>query len=68
MNFYGILTESSPTEYNWTGYVYVAEIEFIPPPDCNEGTLEWIAFSNLLDVPTPTIISMVEEFEDKKVI
>jgi 8-oxo-dGTP diphosphatase len=94
MKFYGILTESSPSEYNWTGYVYVAEIEFIPPPDCNEGTLEWIAFSNLLHVPTPkvdwhiykyvldnrpfafsaeydenlTLVSMVEEFENIKVI
>lgn len=53
MMFCGLLTETSPTEYNWTGYVYMADIEYREPPTCNEGTLEWIAFDNLLSVPTP---------------
>lgn len=53
MKFCGMLTESSPTKYNWTNYVYLAEIDFIPPPPCNEGDLEWIAFEQVLDVPTP---------------
>lgn len=53
MRFCGILTESSPTDYNWTGYVYIADIDFVPPPPCNEGTLEWISWSELLNVPTP---------------
>jgi 8-oxo-dGTP diphosphatase len=53
MKYCGILTESSPTEYNWTGYVYIADIDFVSPPDCNEGKLEWISFDNLLNVPTP---------------
>ncbi|WP_064198313.1 MULTISPECIES: NUDIX domain-containing protein [Emticicia] len=53
MKFCGILTESSPTKYNWTCYVYLAEIEFIPPPPCNEGDLEWITLDNLLNLPTP---------------
>jgi 8-oxo-dGTP diphosphatase len=53
MRYCGILTETSPTAYNWTGYVYLADIDFVPPPSCNEGTLEWIAYENLLDVPTP---------------
>lgn len=53
MKFCGMLTESSPTKYNWTSYVYLAEIDFIPPPPCNEGDLEWIALEQVLDVPTP---------------
>lgn len=53
MKFCGMLTESSPTKYNWTSYVYLTEIDFIPPPPCNEGDLEWIAFEQVLDVPTP---------------
>lgn len=53
MRFCGVLTESSPTEYNWTNYVYLAEIDFVSPPECNEGTLEWVHFDNLLDIPTP---------------
>ncbi|CCH53271.1 Mutator mutT protein AltName: Full=7,8-dihydro-8-oxoguanine-triphosphatase [Fibrisoma limi BUZ 3] len=53
MTFCGVLTESSPTAYNWTSYVYVAEIDRVPPPPCNEGTLEWIDFADVLNVPTP---------------
>lgn len=53
MKYCGILTETSPTEYNWTGYVYLADIPFSEPPPCNEGTLEWITFNDLLNLPTP---------------
>lgn len=53
MKYCGILTETSPTEYNWTGYVYIADIDFVEPPNCNEGTLMWVSFSDLLSVPTP---------------
>jgi len=53
MKYCGILTESSPTEYNWICYVYLAEIDFIQTPDCNEGKLEWIEFENVMDIPTP---------------
>ncbi|UFH53416.1 NUDIX hydrolase [Spirosoma sp. KNUC1025] len=53
MKFCGVLTESSPTAYNWMSYVYVAEIPLLPPPPCNEGDLEWIEFADVLNVPTP---------------
>ncbi|MGB5384757.1 MAG: NUDIX domain-containing protein [Lutimonas sp.] len=53
MKYGGILTETSPTAYNWTSYVYIADIDFIEPPFCNEGTLMWISFDDLLKVPTP---------------
>lgn len=53
MQFCGILTETSPLSYNWINYVFLAEIEKMAPPYCNEGTLEWISFDNLLDIPTP---------------
>lgn len=52
--FCGILTETSPTDYNWTSYVYVADIDLIDPPPCPEGTLEWIDFDGDRDaIPTP---------------
>ena len=54
MKFCGLLTESSPTEYNWVGYVYLADIALIEPPECNEGELKWIDFDDVLKVPTPT--------------
>ncbi|MGB5264653.1 MAG: NUDIX domain-containing protein [Lutimonas sp.] len=53
MKYGGILTETSPTAYNWTSYVYIADIDFIEPPFCHEGTLMWISFDDLLKVPTP---------------
>ena len=28
-------------------------IDDIPPPECNEGTLEWIKFEDLNKIPTP---------------
>ena len=49
----GVLVESSPSEYNWTSFVYVAEVAWIPAPLCNEGDLQWISFANVLNVPTP---------------
>lgn len=51
--FCGILTESSPLKYNWICYIYLAQIEDIEPPFCDEGILEWIDYENILNVPTP---------------
>lgn len=53
MNFCGILTETSPTKYNWVSYVYISEIEYQDPPTCNEGTLKWIHKDDLSKIPTP---------------
>ena len=49
----GILTETSPTNYNWMVYVYSADIEPIAPPVCSEGKLEWISPKRLGEIPTP---------------
>jgi len=49
----GVMVESSPTKYNWICFVYISEINFIDPPECNEGTLEWIEFAKLKEIPTP---------------
>ena len=51
--FCGTLIETSPTKYNWMCYVYIAEIDYCPPPFCDEGELEWIPLDQLLNVPTP---------------
>ena len=49
----GVMVESSPTNYNWICFVYLAEIDYIEPPQCNEGRLDWIEISELLNIPTP---------------
>ncbi len=53
MDFCGILTETSPTKYNWMSYVYMAEIGYQDVPECNEGTLKWINADEILKIPTP---------------
>ena len=51
--FCGMLTETSPVNYNWISYVYVSDIEYIEAPYCNEGDLEWISADELESIPTP---------------
>lgn len=53
MDYHGILVETSPINYNWICFIYSAEIDFIDPPECNEGELKWIDFSDVLNIPTP---------------
>lgn len=51
--FCGVLVESSPAKYNWTVFIYLADIPKVPPPPCPEGILEWIEHDAILSVPTP---------------
>ncbi|WP_333627555.1 NUDIX domain-containing protein [Sphingobacterium siyangense] len=51
--FCGILTETSPVNYNWISYVYVSDVEFVEAPYCNEGDLEWVSAKDLDSIPTP---------------
>lgn len=53
LTFCGILIESSPLAYNWQSSIYVAEIELVDPPPCDEGELTWISFKDIPDIPTP---------------
>lgn len=49
----GILTETSPTDFNWINYIYTANIAEVAPVKCREGTLEWVEREHLDSVPTP---------------
>jgi 8-oxo-dGTP diphosphatase len=51
--FCGILTESSPTDYNWISYIYLAETEYFDPPACDEGDFYWIDERDLEHLDTP---------------
>jgi 8-oxo-dGTP diphosphatase len=53
VRYAGVLSESSPTDYNWICFIYQAEVEPFPPPPCDEGTLEWVDLGNIPDLPTP---------------
>ncbi len=58
----GILTETSPTDYNWIVYIYTADIAPIPPVECAEGTLEWVPQERLNTVPIPTTDGYIYDY------
>ena len=58
----GVLTETSPGKYNWLCFIFIADIERLPPPPCDEGSLHWIPRSGLLDVPTPPTDWQIYEY------
>ncbi len=62
LRFGGVLTETSPSAYNWQSHIYWAEIPYMPPPDCPEGVLEWIPFGMLGQVPTPPTDMLVYQY------
>ena len=51
--FCGILTETSPINYNWVSFIYMSEIDFITIPHCDEGELQWVAEDDLQNLDTP---------------
>ena len=68
--FFGILTESSPTDYNWISYIFCSEIKYIIPPTSDEGKLEWIEYDKIKKIPTPLTDHHIYKFilENKKFI
>lgn len=62
LQYCGVLIETAPTDYNWQCNIYLADIDFIPPPPCDEGILEWIPFSALATIPTPPTDWQIYQF------
>lgn len=62
IDFIGLLVETAPSKYNWQSYIYRAHIDYLPPPDCDEGTLHWIGKDELLSVPTPPTDWMIYQY------
>ena len=60
--FCGILTETSPTNYNWISYIFYNEIEYINPPISDEGKLEWIEYDKIKKIPTPLTDHHIYQF------
>lgn len=51
--FCGMLTETSPGDYNWVSFIYAAEVHMAEPPPCDEGEFHWIHKGELEDLETP---------------
>jgi 8-oxo-dGTP diphosphatase len=57
-----MLVESSPVKYNWTIFIYLSDIDKIPPPPCPEGTLAWIEHEGIVNVLIPKSDEYVYEY------
>ncbi len=53
VRFCGVLVETSPAKYNWTVFVYIADVDNHPARRCNEGQLEWVEIERLKSVSLP---------------
>lgn len=62
LRFGGVLVETAPIDYNWQCHIYVAEIDDVPPPPCDEGVLEWIAIDRLKEIPTPPTDYLIYQY------
>jgi len=58
----GILTETSPTDFNWINHIYTADIDAVAPVKNREGTLEWIERGRLDRIPTPTTDRFIYDY------
>jgi 8-oxo-dGTP diphosphatase len=65
--FCGLLTESSPLAYNWVAYIYLAEIDDLAPPHCDEGELEWIDSELLASINTPPTDLFIYQYVHKNI-
>lgn len=62
LQYCGVLIETSPIDYNWQCNIYLADIDFIPPPYCDEGELEWVAYQDVGEIPTPPTDRQIYQF------
>lgn len=62
----GIMTETSPTRFNWVNYVYIADVDNFVPSECNEGTLEWVSYDQIDKIATPTTDRFIYEYATKR--
>ncbi len=60
---FGILTETSPLpQFNNIIYFFSKKIIKRQPIDCDEGYIEWVKKSNILNIPTPEIDRTIYEY------
>jgi len=65
VNFCGLLTETSPINYNWISYIYTAEVPFFNPPICDEGILHWVHRDDLKTLNTPPTDWFIYQYIDQ---
>jgi len=61
----GILTETSPTDFNWINYIYTADIPAVTLTKYREGKLEWVKREQLDRIPAPTTDQFIYDYVSK---
>jgi len=61
----GIMTETSPTDFNWISYIYTADFAAVTPVKYREGTLEWVEEEQLNNIATPTTDQFIYSYVSK---
>ncbi len=62
LRYCGILTETSPVDYNWQCHIYLADIDYCPPPHCDEGVLQWVTPEELATLPVPPTDGLIYQY------
>lgn len=68
LDYCGLITETSPTNYNWIAYIYKAEVRHFEPPKCDEGRFVWLTKDELLQLPTPITSPLVYDYIEREII
>jgi 8-oxo-dGTP diphosphatase len=66
IRYIGSIIESSNSSYNWICLIYIADIDFINPPVCDEGELKWINKNKIKNYFLPETDPWVYEYIDEK--
>ena len=62
IKFCGLLSETSPTSYNWISFIYIATIPKVEIIACDEGEFHWIQKSDLLKTDIPSTDKYIYQF------
>ncbi|MBK8053222.1 MAG: NUDIX domain-containing protein [Saprospiraceae bacterium] len=62
VKFCGVLSETSPTSYNWISFIYTATIPRVEKIVCDEGEFYWIPKSEVLNTDIPTADKYIYQF------
>ncbi|MBP7184724.1 MAG: NUDIX domain-containing protein [Saprospiraceae bacterium] len=68
LQYCGSLVETSPNNYNWVCYIYLANVHQFTPPPCDEGELHWVSIHELSTLPIPPTDETIYKyiFENRK--
>lgn len=55
----GVITETSPSQYNWVVFFYLKDVAYFTPPPCDEGELHWAALDALHTLKMPQLDAFI---------